>query len=114
MGDHRECRGIGPHPFRIVPPIVVVPGGKRVVLHCPRCLTWRVEVWSARGEISKRRYEKPEEYQAYIRDHTRAEARLDLLTGMEVVRDATNHPHLRLVRGGKGQVKKAALRRRRA
>src|SRR5215831_295203 len=108
------CRALGTHAWRLVPPIVVVKGGRRIVLHCERCRSWRVETWAPHGAIEHRSYERTPEYQTYLKEYDRGGARSHLLEGQKETEHADNHPHLRLVHGGKRGKGPSRLRGRHA
>jgi hypothetical protein len=98
------CRATGAHAWGLVGPIVILKGdARRVVLRCSRCDTWRFDVWSRRhgGLESGRSYKRTDTYAAYLKDHNRDGARMDIMGKAKEIRDESDHPRLRLLRGGR-------------
>lgn len=100
------CRAVGAHAWKLIPPLVVTAhGGRKVVLRCERCQTWRIDVWQPSGALGKGRvYERPAAYQGYLKDHKREDARADILKEGKVVDNESDNIGLRLLHGGRGRV----------
>jgi hypothetical protein len=104
--EARLCRALGTHSWKLVGPIVVLPNNtRRVALHCLRCETWRYDCWSRRtgGLESGRTYERTDDYKAYVKEHNRDGARLDIMGESKETKDASEHPRLRLVSSAQGR-----------
>jgi len=125
-------RALGTHAWRLVPPMVVLPGGSiRVTLYCDRCLSWRGDSWLRRtGAIDAHAYKYSDTYRGQL-DEERGTVRRGLIDAAkprplsaEAVRAErerarpakgagreTDHSRLRLVHGRKANVRNRARRR---
>src|SRR5262249_49355242 len=116
-GDGKLCRALGTHSWKLVGPVLVLAGEtRRVTLHCERCKTWRYDLWSRRtgGLAGAHLYQRADDYQAYLKDHKRDGARLDIMAGTKEISNASEHPRLRLLHGRPSGGKGRAARHRRS
>ena len=60
------CKMTFAHAMEVVPkeewPLAFPGWGIPVVFHCPRCGTYRLDVWDRIGNLSYRRYHTPDHY----------------------------------------------------
>jgi hypothetical protein len=75
------CRALGTHPWEIVPPLLVMPGGTiRVTLACERCGSMKTQPWRRSGALDTQgRYRYSKAYIALLED-TREAARKNVLS----------------------------------
>jgi hypothetical protein len=97
------CRALSGHSWEVSGPIVVLKDdARRITFHCPRCDTYRSDVWQrGNGRILTRYYKHGEEYADFIKSHDRAEARASLLATQKEIHGQRNddNTRLRLVHG---------------
>jgi hypothetical protein len=75
------CRALGTHPWEIVPPLLVMPGGTiRVALSCERCGSMKTQPWRRSGTLDAAgHYRYSKAYVALLED-TREAARKSVLS----------------------------------
>src|SRR5262245_16130348 len=75
------CRALGTHPWDIVPPLLVMPGGAlRVTLECERCGSMKTQLWRRGGALDAPGYYRYSKAYIALLEDTREAARKGVLS----------------------------------
>lgn len=101
--DGTLCRALFTHALEISGGIEVVKGGQRILFYCPRCDSYRTDIWDARGRrVKPPKYQRSKEYNAFIKSTDRYDARMLILAHTkEVTSGSGESAQVRSLQGGK-------------